>query len=172
MDSMLYTLNEGESGTQRASTTTQEPPRGMDDIHYRLGHGMISLSITGWHNGPLSKGLTCFPHGGGSTTVDYNMGSMETTQIIQDFTIPPMPPWGRPHLSTILPHHHHPPPPPFPPPPTIHFTHDCDLIYSNTIYLGLLSMDPSAPIDTLTSQLTDLLHTSTISTLSTPRPSL
>ena len=60
-----------------------------------------------------------------------------------------------------------PTPPTLPPPithyTTTHFTWDCDHIYQNNVYLGLLHMDPSAPLETLTSHLTNLLHSSALS---------
>jgi len=82
------------------------------------------------------------------------MGSLKTTQIVQGFVVVAGCPIGAhipPFLLLILPLPTH--------DPRIHFTHDCDTIYHDTIYRGLLSMGPFAPLDTHT----NLLHSSTFS---------
>lgn len=72
--------------------------------------------------------------------------------LIHNFIIPPCP-LGMDHtyflVSIIITAPTH---------PSIHFTHECDPKYHNTFF-GHLSMDPSAPLDTII----DILHSPTIS---------
>lgn len=77
-------------------------------------HGLVIYN--GLPRWPTSGALTCFPHGGGSSTVDYLMGSPSLVAHIPEFDIHPIP-IGADHtyLSfTLLCST----PPPLPPPPS------------------------------------------------------
>ena len=138
--------------------------KGTRPLHHHLlelgarHHLIIYNGMAAW---PTSGGLTCFPLGGGGSTIDYVLGSRETVEAVTSFTIPQCP-IGADHtyLSLSLagsPCVHATPNPT--PHTTIHFTHDLADIYEHHIYDGLLHMDPMAPMSTLTTQLSSLLHT-------------
>ena len=63
------------------------------------GHAFLDLGriheliiYNGMERWPMSNSFTCFPHGGGTSVVDYIMGSPASTSQITDFRIPLSPP--------------------------------------------------------------------------------
>ena len=85
---MMLAMATEDTGTTRLSEDT-----GPDNTRY--GHHLLELGarhhliiyngMTPW---PDSGGLTCFPLGGGGSTVDYVLGGRETVQVVTSFTIP------------------------------------------------------------------------------------
>ena len=134
------------------------------------GHHLLELGsrhhliiYNGMAQQPDSRALTCFPLAGARrfrSTVDYILGSRQATQLVTSFTIPPLP-FGADHtylsLSLTSSHHmdvrHQPTPR-----TTVHFTHDLDHVYSHHLTEHISLLDPSAPLSTLTSHFSDLLH--------------
>jgi len=156
-----------DADTRRTSADTAYPTRYGHHL-LRLGSQHRLVIYNGMAQWPTSGGLTCMPPSvaeGGGSTVDYIMGPRETTHLLGSFTIPPRPIGadhahltfsfrGAPITHSQITHTPH---------TTIHFTHDLAIIYSSEVYQGLLSLDPSTPLSTLTNQISSVLHTSAIS---------
>lgn len=88
---MMLIMEADDTGTIRFSADS-----GPDSTRY--GHYLLELGArhhlviyNGMTRWPGSGALTCFPLGGGGNTVDYVLGSRETTQVVTSFTIPHCP---------------------------------------------------------------------------------
>lgn len=108
---------------------------------------IIYNGISRW---PSSSGLTCFPHGGGTSTMDYLIGSYLLCHIYMILTLPP-PPLGADHsylafsLSGIisameialpmLPHIR------------VHFDHTLHFVYMRHLTQALESLDEERDLD-------------------------
>ena len=138
-----------------------------------FGHHLLELGsrhqmiiYNGLAKWPCSEELTCFPHGGGESTVDYLIGRLEATHMINSFRVAPCP-IGADHsflyfelkcdtsnaTNSSQPSHH----------TTIHNTHELFDIYSQHIRAHLCSLDSSLALENRTTQLIHILHPSTIS---------
>ena len=77
-----------DTGAIRFSEDTGPDSTGYGHRLLELGarhHLVIYNGMTQW----LGSGtLTCFPFGGGGSTVDYVLGSRETAQAVTSFVIP------------------------------------------------------------------------------------
>ena len=92
---LLREMDIEDTGLQRSSQDSGNiTSYGRDLLDMGAAHGLVIFNgLARW---PLSGHLTCFPHGGGSSTVDYLIGSPTLIPQIPDFSIPP-PPLGADH---------------------------------------------------------------------------
>mgnify|MGYP006973869484 CR=1 FL=1 len=72
--------------------TRRSKDQGVDatsfDHHLlELGSRHQMIIYNGLAKWPSSKELTCFPHGGGESTIDYLIGSLEATYMINSFLV-------------------------------------------------------------------------------------
>ena len=138
-----------------------------------FGHHLLELGsrhqmiiYNGLAKWPGSEELTCFPHGGGESIVDYLIGRPEATHMINSFWVTPCPIFVdhsflyfelKCDTSNITnyskPNHH----------TTIHFTHQLSNIYSRDVQIHLSSLDSSLPLENLTTEVTHILNSATIS---------
>ena len=147
-------------------TTCRSKDQGADVVSF--GHHLLELGsrhrmviYNGLDKWPGSIELTCFPHEGGESTVDYLIGRPEAIHMINSFRVAPCP-IGADHtflyfepksdISNVTrsspPSHH----------TTIHFTHELFDIYSQHFQAHL-----SLHLESLTTELTHILHSATIS---------
>ena len=152
-------------------TTRRSKDQGADATSF--GHHLLELGsrhrmviYNGLAKWPGSEELTCFPHGGGESTVDYLIGRPEATHMINSFRVAPCP-IGADHsflyfelkcdISKVTkssqPCHH----------TTIHFTHELSDIYSQHVQAHLPSHDLSLPLESLSTKLTHILHSAATS---------
>ena len=138
-----------------------------------FGHHLLELGsrhqmiiYNGLAKWPGSDELTCFPHGGGASTVDYLIGRPEATHMVDSFRVAPCP-IGADHsflyfelkcdtshaTNSSQPTHH----------TIIHFTHELADIYSRHVQTHLSSFDSSLPLENLTTTLTHILQSAAIS---------
>ena len=110
--------------------------------------------------------LTCFPHGGRESTIDYLIGRLEATHMIKSLRVAPCP-IGADHsflyfelkcdiynvTKSCQPSHH----------TTIHFTHDLSNIYSQHVQAHPSSLDSSLSLENLNTKLIHILHSAAIS---------
>ena len=64
-----------------------------------MRHSVNAPHVTGYGHHLLelgSRGLTCFPHGGETSTTNYLLGPLAFISRVQDFMVPP-PPLGADH---------------------------------------------------------------------------
>eukprot|EP00249_Psilotum_nudum_P009654 c22069_g1_i1 orf=27-1430(-) len=165
---IMRVLDPMEIQTYRQSADDGPDSTGYGAHLLELGSRHHLVIYNGMRQWPRSGGLTCFPHGGGESTVDYLMGSLSGMQMIDSFDLGQRP-IGADHtfltfsLHTTL----HRTPPTTPHSHTvIAFTHELSHIYAQHLHERLLLLDPHEPLDSLTAQLTSILHES--ATLSFP----
>ena len=117
---MLSEIDCTEMGSQRTSQDARSITE-YGRCFLDLGAMHELLIFNGMSRWPSSDSLTCFPHGGGASTVDYLMGSPALMRHIHDFAIPP-PPIGadRTYLTFTI---SYTPLPPTPDPPISTYTH-------------------------------------------------
>ena len=145
-------------------TTRRSKDQGADATSF--GHHLLELGsrhrmviYNGLNKWPGLKELTCFPHGGGESTIDYLIGRPEAIHMINSFRVAPCP-IGADHsflyfelkcdtsnvTNSSKPNHH----------TTIHFTHELSDIYSRHVQIHLSSLDSSLPLENLTTELTHI----------------
>ncbi|MCO5600622.1 hypothetical protein L7F22_054737 [Adiantum nelumboides] len=117
--------------------------------------------MTQW---PDAGGLTCFPHGGGESTVDYLIGSISDIPWIDTFSTGRRPLGADHTFLTFSLHTSLQSSPPTPPHTytTIHFTHELSHVYSHHLHDRLLQLDPHASLDTFIDYITDIMHASAL----------
>ena len=163
---ILQAIEPEEVGLGRISADT-----GSDSTRYgshllALGSAHHLMIYNGMPRWPESGGYTCFQKGGkkGQSTVDYVLGSLAAMDTVSSFTIPRRP-IGADHtylslsLRTSLPT---PPPPTHSPHTTIHFTEELSVVYRHHVYAGIRQLDPDAPLSTLTTEITTILHSAAL----------
>ena len=150
-----------ETGTTRHSEDSGPDNTGYGRHLLELGSRHHLVIYNGMSQWPTSGRYTCFPSAGGSSTVDYVLGSREGISLLSRFLTPP-PPIGADHtyLALTFQSTSHTPPPPILLPRTIfHFTHDLADIYDSTIHDEIIDTDPILPLSTLTYILSHTLLT-------------
>ncbi|MCO5608775.1 hypothetical protein L7F22_062991 [Adiantum nelumboides] len=165
----MRTLDPKEMGISRSSADIGQDTTGYGRHLLELGSRHHLVIYNEMHQWPDSIGLTCFPHGGGGSNVDYILGPLSATHLLQSFSIGRCP-LGADHtfLSfTLLAFVSLDIPPPTHTHTTIHFTRELSHVYTDHLHSHLLTLDSHAPLDTLTTQLTHILHDSALHTHST-----
>ncbi len=161
---IMSSLDPEEMEISRLSADTGQDTTGYGSHLLELGSRHHLVIYNGMRRWPDSSGLTCFPHGGGESTVDYILGSLSGAQLLRSFSIGRRP-IGADHTFltfTLTSHLSHTPTPTTQSHTTIHFTHELSHVYAHHLHTHLLSLDPQAPLDSLTSDLTSIIHTSAI----------
>ena len=150
-----------ENGTTRLSKDKGADATGFGHHLLELGSRHRMVIYNGMQRWPCSNGLTCFPHGGGESTVDYLIGRPEAAHMISSFKVGTCP-IGADHCYLhfeidCAPKVYHPIPLDLGH-VTIHFTHELADIYSRHVQDCLPSIDLSSSLETITTQLTNTLH--------------
>ena len=78
-------------GTTRRSKDQGADATGFGHHLLELGNRHRMVIYNGLAKWPGSEELTCFPHGGGESTVDYLIGRPEATHMINSFRVAPCP---------------------------------------------------------------------------------
>ena len=161
----MTSVDPSEIGITRISKDQGADATNFGNHLLELGSRHQLVIYNGLQRWPGSEELTCFPHGGGESTVDYLMGRPEATHMINSFRVGPCP-IGADHSFLHFEMHsdapkaantgsldYH---------TTIHFTHELSDIYSRHVQARLPTLDSSMSLQTLTTQLTDILHSAAI----------
>ena len=150
-----------ENDTTRLSKDKGADATGFGHHLLELGSRHHMVIYNGMQRWQRSNGLTCFPYGGGESTIDYLIRRPEAAHMISSFKVRTCP-IGADHcflhfeidcapkvyhpIAIDLGH------------VTIHFTPELAGIYSRHVQDCLPSIDLSSSLEMITTQLTNPLH--------------
>ncbi|MCO5562396.1 hypothetical protein L7F22_016023 [Adiantum nelumboides] len=160
---IMRALDAEDMGVSRLSADGGQDNTGYGRYLLELGSRHHLVIYNGMAMWPDSGGFTCFPHSGGESTVDYLMGSTQTSELIHSVSIARTP-IGADHTyltsSLLATHLVDPLPSPTHTYTTISFTHELTPVYIHHLHEHLIHLDPTTPLDTLTTDITSILHES------------
>ncbi|MCO5554194.1 hypothetical protein L7F22_007721 [Adiantum nelumboides] len=160
---IMRALDAEDIGVSRLSADGGQDNTGYGRHLLELGRRHHLVIYNGMARWPDSGGFTCFPHSGRESTMDYLMGSTQTAELIHSFSIARTP-IGADHtyltFSLLATHLVDPLPSPTHTYTTISFTDELTPVYIHHLHEHLIHLDPTAPLDTLNTDITSILHES------------